>query len=136
MSKPIPTVQKYMTTQPHSIGSDQKMAVAHKMMREHRFRHLPVLDGGTLVGILSDRDLNLIETLRDVDPTQVTVEDAMTAGPFTVSPDSPLDEVVGAMAEHKYGCAVVMQNGKLVGIFTTVDACRAFAELLHGRLAK
>ena len=136
MSKPIPTIQKFMTTQPHSIGREQTMAQAHRMMREHRFRHLPVLTGGRLVGLLSDRDLNLIETLRDVDPTKVLVEDAMTSDPYTVSPDAPLDEVVATMAEHKYGCAVVMQNNKLVGIFTTVDACRAFAELLHGRLAK
>ena len=112
------------------------MATAHRMMREHRFRHLPVLTAGKLVGLLSDRDLNLVETLREVDPEKVLVEDAMTSDPYTVSPDTPLDEVVSNMAEHKYGCAVVMQNAKLVGIFTTVDACRAFAELLHGRLAK
>lgn len=112
------------------------MERAHRMMREHRFRHLPVLTGGKLVGLLSDRDLNLIETLRDVDPTKVLVEEAMTSLPYTVSPDAPLDEVVATMAEHKYGCAVVMQNGQLVGIFTTVDACRALAEMLHGRLAK
>lgn len=136
MTKPIPTIQKYMTTQPHSIGQDQTMAMAHRMMREHRFRHLPVLTAGKLVGLLSDRDLNLVETLREVDPEKVLVEDAMTSEPYTVSPDAPLDEVVSNMAEHKYGCAVVMQNAKLVGIFTTVDACRAFAELLHGRLAK
>ena len=136
MSKPIPTIQKYMTTQPHSIGQDQPMSVAHKMMRELKIRHLPVLTGGKLVGLLSDRDLNLIETLRDVDPTKVCVEDAMTSNAYTVSPDSPLDEVVATMAEHKYGCAVVMSSNKLVGIFTTVDACRSFAELLHGRLAK
>lgn len=136
MTKPIPTVQKYMTTQPHSIGRAQTMAVAHQMMREHHFRHLPVLDGGSLVGILSDRDLNLIETLRDVDPALVTVDDAMSTNTYCVAPDTPLDEVVATMAETKYGCAVVMQNHKLVGIFTTVDACRAFSELLHGRLAK
>jgi acetoin utilization protein AcuB len=136
MTKPIPTIQKYMTTQPHSIGEDQTMTTAHQMMREHRFRHLPVLKGGKLVGVLSDRDLHLVETLRDVDPNQVRVEDAMTASPYAVSPDSPLDEVVATMAQHKYGCAVVMQNGKLVGIFTTVDACRAFAEMLLGRLMK
>lgn len=136
MSKPIPTVQKFMTVQPHSIGREQTMATAHRMMREHKFRHLPVLTGGELVGVLSDRDLNLIETLRDVDPEKVRVEDAMTSGPYTVSPETPLDEVVATMAEHKYGCAVVMQNRHLVGIFTTVDACRALAELLHGRLAK
>ncbi len=136
MTKPIPTVAKYMSTQPHSIGRDQPMNVAHKMMREHKIRHLPVLTGGRLVGLLSDRDLNLIEALRDVDPGKVLVEEAMTSDPYAVSPETPLDSVVGTMAEHKYGCAVVMQNDKLVGIFTTVDACRAFAELLHGRLAK
>ena len=136
MTKPIPTIQKYMTTQPHSIGEDQTMATAHRMMRQHHFRHLPVLNQGKLVGVLSDRDLHLVEALRDVDPNQVRVEEAMTAAPYAVSPDAPLDEVVAAMAEHKYGCAVVMQNGKLVGIFTTVDACRAFAEMLNGRLMK
>lgn len=136
MSKPIPSIQKYMTTQPHSIGEDQTMTLAHRMMREHRFRHLPVLKGGKLVGLLSDRDLHLVESLRDVDPDKVLIADAMTPAPYTVSPDSPLDDVVATMAQHKYGCAVVMQNDKLVGIFTTVDACRAFAEMLHGRLAK
>lgn len=136
MSKPVPTIQRYMTTQPHSIGEDQPMAMAHQMMKKHSFRHLPVLTGGKLVGLLSDRDLNLIEALRDVDPDKVTVGDAMSGDPYTVSPETPLDEVVATMAEHKYGCAVVMQNQKLVGIFTTVDACRAFADMLHGRLSK
>jgi acetoin utilization protein AcuB len=136
MTKPIPTVQKFMTTQPHSIGKEQTMSAAHRMMREHGFRHLPVLAGGRLVGLLSDRDLNLIETLRDVDPDKVRVEDAMTNEPYAVSPETPLDEVVATMAEHKYGCAVVLQNKNLVGIFTTVDACRALAAMLTGRLAK
>ena len=136
MSKPIPTISKYMTTSPHTIGVDQPMAHAHKLIREHRIRHLPVLRGGQLIGVLSDGDLHLIETLKDVDPEKVLVEDAMTQTPYFVSPETPLDEVVGNMAEHKYGCVVVMQNHKVVGIFTTVDACRAFAEMLHGRLSK
>jgi len=136
MTKPIPTIQKFMTTQPHSIGRTQTMAVAHKMMQDHKFRHLPVLDGGTLVGILSDRDLHLVESLKDVDPEKVLVEDAMSTVTYTIEPDAPLDQVVATMAEHKYGCAVIMQNHKLVGIFTTVDVCRAFADLLHSRLAK
>lgn len=136
MTKAIPKISKYMTTSPITIGKDQTLAFAHKMLREHRFRHLPVLDGGRLVGMISDRDLHLIETLKDVDPQRVTVEDAMTPDPYAVAPDAALDEVVGEMAEKKYGSAVVVDNHKVVGVFTTVDAMSAFAELLQGRLSK
>lgn len=55
---------------------------------------------------------------------------------YAVDPNTSLDVVAEALAEHKYGSAVVLQNGKVVGIFTTNDACRALAELLHSRLAK
>jgi acetoin utilization protein AcuB len=136
MSKPIPTVQKYMTTSPHTVGEDQPMAIAHRMMREHHVRHLPVLRGAKIVGLVSDRDLNFVETLKDVDPRRVLVSEAMTADPYVVSPDALLDEVVSEMAQHKYGSAVVVQHDKVVGIFTTVDVCTAFADLLHTRLAK
>jgi acetoin utilization protein AcuB len=136
MSKPIPSVQKYMTTSPHTIGEDQPMALAHRMMREHHVRHLPVLREAKIVGLISDRDLNMVESLQDVDPRKVLVSEAMSQDPYVVSPDTPLDEVVSMMAEKKYGSAVVTQHDKVVGIFTTVDACRAFADLLHTRLAK
>jgi acetoin utilization protein AcuB len=135
MSKPIPAIQKYMTTTPHSIGSEQAIAKASSLMSEHRIRHLPVLHGGQLLGILSDRDVKLIESFRDVDPTKLSVEEAMTERPYTVGPNAPLDEVVRTMAAKKYGAAVIMDNHKVVGIFTTVDACRALAELLETRLA-
>ena len=107
MTKPIPTIQHYMTTSPHSIGVDQTLAHAHNVMREHKIRHLPVLAGGALVGMVTERDLHLVETLRDVDPDTVKVEDAMTPSVHSVSPDAPLDEVVSEMAEKKYGSAVV-----------------------------
>jgi acetoin utilization protein AcuB len=134
MSKPIPSVQKYMTTSPHSIGSDQTLAHAHHLLREFRIRHLPVLSGGKLVGILSDRDLHLVETLRDVDPETMNVSEAMSTNVYAVEPDAPLDEVAEQMASQKYGSAVVMQNKHVVGIFTTVDACHALSELLRSRL--
>jgi acetoin utilization protein AcuB len=136
MTKPIPRIARYMSTTPHTIGREQTLAVAHKLMREHKVRHLPVLEGGKLVGVISDRDLSLIETLRDVDATKVTVEEAMTQAPYTVSPDASLDEVVATMAEHRYGSAIVIDNANVVGVFTTVDALTALAELLHSRLAK
>lgn len=134
MTKAIPTIDKYMTVTPHSVGIDQPLAKAHELMREHHIRHLPVLSGGRLVGVLTDRDLRLVESLRDVDPRQVKVDDAMSTSVYAVAPDTPLDEVVRTMGENKYGSCVIMQNQKVVGIFTTVDLCRAFAELLHTRL--
>lgn len=136
MNKPIPQIAKYMTTAPHSIGSDQAIATAARMMNDHRIRHLPVLRGGRLLGMLTDRDIKLIETFHDVDPTKITVEEAMTEQPYSVSPEAPLDEVVETMAAKKYGSAVIMQNEKVVGIFTTVDACDALCQLLRTRLAR
>ncbi len=66
MSKPIPAVQNFMTTTPLSIGADQTLARAHEVMSAAKIRHLPVLDGGKLVGMLTDRDLHLVESLKDV----------------------------------------------------------------------
>jgi acetoin utilization protein AcuB len=104
-------------------------------MRAHGVRHLPVLEGGKLVGIVSSRDLYFLETLRDVDPAEVTVEEAMTQTPYVVSAETPLAEVAAAMAEHHYGSAVVTDAHGVAGIFTTVDGMRALAAVLAERLA-
>ena len=136
MSKVIPSIQKYMTTSPHTVGSDQTLAHAHRLLREHTIRHLPVLRGGKLVGMLTERDLALVESLKDVDASKVLVEEAMSTSLFQVSPDAPLDQVVAEMAAKKYGSAVVVQNQNVVGILTNVDVCSALAELLNTHLAK
>lgn len=132
--KAIPTVQKFMTYVPKSIGFDQTLDQAHTVMRELKVRHLPVLRGGVLVGILTDRDLNLVLGFKDADAKKLTVEEAFTPAPYQTSPTSPLNEVVAHMAEHKYGCALIVDNGKLVGIFTETDAYKALSELLETRL--
>lgn len=134
MSKPIPTVQKYMSTSPVTVSVEQTIEFAGKVMREHGIRHLPVLDGGAIVGLLSARDIALIEALVGVDPKTLRIEEAMSQSPYTTTPDSPIDQVAAEMAEHKYGAAVVVQNEKVVGMFTTVDACRTLAEVFQNRL--
>jgi acetoin utilization protein AcuB len=126
-----PAISKFMTPSPYSIGVEQSLSAAHALMREHHVRHLPVLHGGRLVGILTERDARLVESIKDVDANEVTVEDAMSQSVYVVPPDTPLASVAREMAEHKYGSAVVMDKGKVVGIFTTVDACTALATLLH-----
>lgn len=103
-------------------------------MNEYRVRHLPVLSGGHLVGILTDRDIKLVESFKDVDPEKVKVDEAYTPDPYIISPSSSLSEVCAEMALKKYGCALVCDNAKLVGIFTWVDALNAFNELLETRL--
>src|SRR5262249_21475810 len=125
------TIGKFMTPMPHSIGANQTMAEAHVMMRNHGVRHLPVLDGGRMVGIVSERDLHLAETLKHIDPKAVRVDEAMTLDPYAVGPHALLRKVAEEMAERKHGSAVVQQGGKVVGIFTTVDALRALASLLR-----
>lgn len=120
-------IDKYMSRSPHTIGVDQTLAKAHDLMREHDIRHLPVLRAGQLVGLLSDRDIKLVESLKDVDPHRVTVEQAMSEEPYTVDPLTPMETVVREMAHRKLGSAVVMKAGHVVGIFTAVDALQALA---------
>lgn len=129
-------VSDYMTKSPHSVGKDQTLARAHDVMREHRIRHLPVLEAGQLVGVVSLRDLHLLETLHDVDPREITVEEAMNTTVYAVPPDAPLADVCAEMAAKKLGSAVVIDRSKVTGILTTVDVCRVLAELLGGRVER
>jgi acetoin utilization protein AcuB len=127
----MPSVSQYMTPQPFSIERTATLQEAHALMRKQLVRHLPVLESGKLVGVVSQRDLHLLETIGEVDLEEVRVEEAMTAHPFIVTGDMPLDEVLDIMAEHKYGSVIVMGRGGVEGIFTSVDACKAFAEQLR-----
>jgi acetoin utilization protein AcuB len=131
--KSVPNIKKYMTMNPKTIGFDQTLKKAEKIMNEEKIRHLPVLNGGKLVGILSHRDIKIVTSFKDVDPAQITVEEAYTPDPYFTNPEAKLNEVVEMMASHKYGCVLVTDSNKLVGIFTWVDALNAMKELLDKR---
>jgi acetoin utilization protein AcuB len=128
---PKHTVHEFMTVGPLVVGQSSTLADAHRLMRERSIRHLPVVDGGMLVGLVSQRDLYLLETLKGVDPATETVDEAMTADPFTVAPDAPLEDVAAEMARRKVGSAVVVDRGSVIGVFTTTDALRALSTLLR-----
>lgn len=119
-----------MSRSPHSIGRDQTLDTAHEMMRAHGIRHLPVLSAGRLLGLLSQRDLYLVETLPGVNPKRISVEEAMSQDVYRVAPSAKLEAVARTMTQRKYGCAVVMDEGRVVGMFTTVDALRVLTRLL------
>ncbi len=127
------TIDQFMTQTPETIGLKQPLSMAHRIMREHNIRHLPVLDAGKVVGLVSQRDLHLVETLKGVDPKVVAVDEAMTLDPYCVSRDASLEDVVREMARHKYGSAIIVEGERPVGIFTVVDALEALAWALDRR---
>ena len=99
-------------------------------MRHWQVRHLPVLHGGTLVGVVSERDIALVESLPGVDMDQVSVDEAMTEDPYTAATDASLSQVSTEMAERRIGAAIVVEGDdeRVVGVFTTTDALRALAK--------
>lgn len=131
----MPPISRYMTRQPWTIRRDAPLSQAKAMMQAHQIRHLPVLEGGTLVGMVTERDILRLERFEHLGDG-LLVEDAMAEDLYTADLDQPVDEVVDAMAEHKYGSAVVRnKQNKVEGIFTTVDAMRVFAEVLRRAVA-
>jgi acetoin utilization protein AcuB len=127
------SVGDFMTRAPHTIEQEQPLSDGYALMRTYQVRHLPVVHGGKLVGILSQRDLHFMATLRDVDPTRIAVSEAMSMDTYAVEPDEALADVTREMAEHRYGSAVVLEQGRVVGIFTTVDALRVLTDVLERR---
>lgn len=127
----MPSVSHYMTAQPFTIERDASLRDAEQLMRAHEIRHLPVLEDGRLVGVVSDRDLRLLSATAGVNASTTHVDKVMTEHPFIVTGDTALDEVVTIMSEQKYGSAIVMGRQGIEGIFTAVDACRVLAEVLQ-----
>ena len=133
--KQVPQVQDFMTAVPHTVGKHILIKQAFAMMRQYHIRHLPVQDGGKLVGVLTDRDVKLVASFSDA--LSLSVEEVMTPDPYAVLPETDLGSVANEMAKHKYGCAVVQTaSGKVVGIFTATDGMRVLAEVLQSERQK
>jgi acetoin utilization protein AcuB len=127
-----PQVIAFMTPFPHSIDVDAPLEDAHKLMRGRRFRHLPVISGGEIVGVLTDRDIKLVlgPDFGSPDERELRVRDAYVERPCVVPASTPVAKVARVMAQNRIGSAIVTKHGKLVGIFTVTDACRALAEII------
>lgn len=128
-----PRVSDFMTPVVHRVQPGALLAEAKALMEEHGIRHVPVLDGETLVGMLTMSDLYVLETMLSFDADRSTVGEAMSRDVFTVARDAPLGEVARGMAERHIGSAVVTEAGKPVGIFTATDGLRALAQILDTR---
>jgi acetoin utilization protein AcuB len=126
-------IKRFMTPSPHAIGHDQTLKLARERMHQFGIRHLPVLDAGVLVGVISERDIALLAAISPAHAEDTLVEEAMSAEPYAVAPDEDIVAVVAYMAEHKYDCAVVIEHSKVVGVFTNHDSISLLARLLRER---
>lgn len=128
---PIRTV---MHPAPITTSPSQLLSNAKKTMIEHNVRHLPVQNGGRIVGVLSERDILFMMSTERERQDDLKVKDAMTEPPYIVSPDTKLSEVARQMGHDRIGSALIVEEGRCIGIFTTVDACVILAQALKGQI--
>lgn len=121
-----------MTREVVTVLPTATVADALELIRTHNIRHLPVLDGGRVLGVVTDRDLRLA-----LDPgtsaTEALIQDIMSGSPVMISPDTPIESAAALLSEHRIGCLPVLEDDELVGILTRSDLLRAFVELMVGR---
>jgi CBS domain-containing protein len=131
MFHPPPSLKSAMTPFPYAIAVDATLAEAGRMMAEHDVHHLPVIDAShAIVGILANLDLMAVSKGKR-QGHGMQVGDVCTTDVYIADLEEPIDNVVLTMAERHIGSAVVTRHGKLSGIFTWVDACRCFGEVLR-----
>ncbi len=126
-------VDEFTTPDPITTNEDTSIDDLRLLMEEHGIRHLPVVRGDTVVGVISDRDVRVVSGLTAMEKLQVRAADIMAPDPLTVSAATPLDDVAYAMSEQKIGSVIVNdEDGRFLGIFTASDALNALIEIVRG----
>jgi acetoin utilization protein AcuB len=137
-------VKDRMTPNPVTITPFTSFPEAFRIMREKRIRHLPVMEGEKLVGVVARTDLlhaspSMTTTLSVFEMNYLLanlhVQEVMSSPAITVPEDAPLEEVARLMVEKKIGCLPVMRNGEMVGLITETDIFETFVEILGGEEA-
>ncbi len=136
-------VKDFMTPNPITVFPDTTFSEALRIMRERKIRRLPVLEGGKLVGIVTEKDLLYASpskaTTLDIWElhyvlSKLKVGEIMTKNVITVEESAPLEEAARIMAENKIGALPVLnEEGELVGIITETDIFKVFIDMLGAR---
>ena len=118
-------VRERMTPNPVIIGPQAMLTTAQEYMTAGHFRRLPVIQDGTLVGIVTDRDIRRHAGAE----IRTKVQAAMTETPLTVPPDMAVEDATKLMLRDQISGLPVVENGKLIGIITASDVLNAFLEM-------
>lgn len=130
-------VRDLMTRDPTTLGRNETLDLAESIMNLGRIRHMPVVDDGRIVGILSQRDLfrsALITALGFGRKTTsaliktIPIKEVMTENVITISPEASVKEAARVMMEKKIGCLPVVEDQKLIGLVTETDILRYVVE--------
>ncbi|MCM2278879.1 MAG: CBS domain-containing protein [Oligoflexia bacterium] len=124
-----PEIRQYMVSRPRVVEAGMSVIQAFSIMKDTGYHHLPVVEHGTLVGIISDRDI--LGALTPLPKEIPSVQDTMSREPLSVSQETPLRETLVQMAARNEHCAVIRdQAERVVGIFTARDALIVLAAFL------
>jgi acetoin utilization protein AcuB len=133
-------VKEWMTPDPKTVNEGDPLKTAVSLVVENRIRHLPVVRGDALVGIISDRDLKRAMPSIVAGATaeeyqsfmeETSVEQVMTANPLACTPDTDLVDLVREFCQKKVGAIPVVDGEHLVGIVTQTDMMQAFLTVLE-----
>ena len=128
-------VKDSMTREIVTLSPDETAGTALTLCRERRIRHLPVLEEGRIVGIVSDRDLRsstpaIGDAARAAALQEILVEGVMVREVVATLPDDPIEQAANTMRERRIGCLPVLDGGELVGIITASDVMDALVYLV------
>ncbi|MCL4807006.1 MAG: CBS and ACT domain-containing protein [Thermoanaerobaculia bacterium] len=113
------------------VSPGTTLADAYRTMREKAFRHLPVMEGERLVGVVTDRDLRLATSALAPAPfpADSSVAAVMCPEPLTADPQDSVEDAARVMRERKIGCLPVVDDGRVVGIITGIDLLDALIRM-------
>ncbi|HUM00651.1 MAG TPA: CBS and ACT domain-containing protein [Thermoanaerobaculia bacterium] len=124
-------VRDIMRSPAVTVSADTTLETAYRTMREKGIRHLPVLEGGQLVGVITDRDLRLATSVLSPTPFSAgsRVSGVMRTRPLTADPSDPIEDAARIMREKKIGCLPVLDGARLIGIVTGLDLLDALIRM-------
>jgi acetoin utilization protein AcuB len=126
-------VEEFTTPDPITATETTSIESLIHMMKDNGVRHLPIVRGSKVVGIVSDRDVRLASGLGSREKTEIQAHDIMVSDPVTVNANASLDDVAFEMSQKKIGSVIVNDdNENFVGIFTVTDALNALIEIARG----